>query len=179
MQNRNNNMNNRNPMNREASEFDEQVVSINRVTKKTKGGNKMGFAALAVVGDKKGRVGIGLGKAPDVSGAIRKGVLLAKKHLITVPMVNGTIPFRIDVKVGAAKIMLKPAPPGSGIIAGGAVRAVVSAAGIQNISSKVLGTPNKVNNVYATMQALEQVGERYAMNKIQKKTSASSAKNQE
>ena len=124
MQNRNNNMG-RGGQQREPSEFDEQVVSINRVTKKTKGGNKMGFAALAVVGDKKGRVGVGLGKAPDVSGAIRKGVLLAKKHLITIPMVNGTIPFRIDVKVGAAKVMLKPAPPGSGIIVGGAIRSVV------------------------------------------------------
>ena len=154
---------------REVSEFDEQVVSINRVTKKTKGGNKMGFAALAVVGDKKGRVGIGLGKAPDVSGAIRKGVLLAKKRFITVPIVNGTIPFRIDIKVGAAKIMLKPAPPGSGIIAGGAVRSVVSAAGIKNISSKVLGTPNKANNVYATMEALEQIAERYEQMQEKKK----------
>lgn len=153
---------------REASEFDEQVVSINRVTKKTKGGNKMGFAALAVVGDRKGRVGIGLGKAPDVSGSIRKAVLLAKKKMITVPMVNGTIPFRIDIKVGAAKIMLKPAPPGSGIIAGGAIRSVVSAVGIKNISSKVLGTPNKVNNVYATMEALQQIAERYEMMKIQR-----------
>ncbi len=161
-----NNQNNRGP--REASEFDEQVVSINRVTKKTKGGNKMGFAALAVVGDRKGRVGIGLGKAPDVSGAIRKAVLLAKKRFIAVPIVNGTIPFRIDVKVGAAKIMLKPAPPGSGIIAGGAVRSVVSAVGIQNISSKMLGTTNKVNNVHATMHALEQIAERYEMKKIQK-----------
>jgi small subunit ribosomal protein S5 len=157
----NNNRNRQQQANMPPSEFEEQVVNINRVTKKTKGGNKMGFAALAVVGDKKGRVGIGVGKAPDVSGAIRKGVLLAKKNFLTVPIVNGTIPFRIDVKVGAAKIMLKPAPPGSGIIAGGAVRSVVSAAGIQNISSKVLGTPNQVNNVYATMEALKQIAERY------------------
>src|SRR5687768_8055762 len=123
--NRNNNDRNNNRGPQMPSEFDEQVVNINRVTKKTKGGNKMGFAALAVVGDKKGRVGIGLGKAPDVSSAIRKAVLLAKKKLITIPIVKGTIPFRIDVKVGAAKIMLKPAPPGSGIIAGGAIRSVV------------------------------------------------------
>ena len=157
---------------REQSEFDEQVVSINRVTKKTKGGNKMGFAALVVVGDKKGKVGIGLGKAPDVSGAVRKAVLLGKKRMTSIPMVNGTIPFRIDIKVGAAKVMLKPAPPGSGIIAGGAIRSVVSAAGIQNISSKVLGTPNKVNNVYATMEALEAISERYAMMKIQKNNPA-------
>jgi small subunit ribosomal protein S5 len=144
---------------REPSEFEEQIVQINRVSKKTKGGNKIGFSALAVVGDKKGKVGVGLGKAPDVSAAIRKGIAYAKKHLIEVPLVHGTIPFRIDVKVGAAKIMLKPAPPGSGVIAGGAVRSVVSAAGIQNISSKVLGTNNKANNVHATLEALKQVSE--------------------
>lgn len=140
-------------------EFEEQIVQINRVSKKTKGGNKVGFSALAVVGDKKGKVGVGMGKAPDVSSAIRKGVLLARKRLITVPLVNGTIPFRVDVKVGAARVMLKPAPPGSGVIAGGAVRSVVSAAGIQNISSKVLGTKNKANNVTATLDALRMLSE--------------------
>ncbi len=143
------------------SGFSEQVVNINRVSKKTKGGNKMGFAALAVVGDKNGRVGIGLGKAMDVSSAIRKGITLARKHMLYVPIINGTIPLRVDVKVGAAKVMLKPAPPGSGIIAGGAVRSVVAAAGIQNISSKVLGTKNQANNVYATIEALRQVSQRY------------------
>lgn len=143
----------------EQSEFAEQVVQINRVSKKTKGGNKIGFSALAVVGDRKGKVGVGLGKAPDVSNAIRKGISYAKRHMIDVPLVNGTIPFRIDIKVGAAKIMLKPAPPGSGVIAGGAVRSVVSAAGIQNISSKVLGTANKASNVYATLQALKILSE--------------------
>ena len=120
------------------SEYDEKVVQISRVSKKTKGGNKIGFSALTVVGDKKGKVGVGLGKAPDVSSAIRKGISYAKRHLITVPLVHGSIPFRVDIKLGAAKIMLKPAPPGSGIIAGGAVRSVVEAAGIQNISSKIL-----------------------------------------
>lgn len=150
------------------SGFEEQIVNINRVSKKTKGGNKMGFTALAVVGDKKGKVGIGLGKAMDVSSAIRKGIALGRKQLISVPIVNGTIPFRIDVKVGAAKIMLKPAPKGSGIIAGGAVRSVVYAAGIQNISSKVLGTRNSVNNVYATLEALKQIADRYERKKLLK-----------
>ncbi len=145
--------------------FEEQIVNINRVSKKTKGGNKVGFAALAVVGDRKGKVGVGLGKAPDVSSAIRKGVLLAKKHLVTVPIKNGTIPFRIEVKVGAARLILKPAPPGSGVIAGGAVRSVVSAAGIQNISSKILGTTNKLSNVYATLEALRELEGRYLMKK--------------
>ncbi|MBI5044940.1 MAG: 30S ribosomal protein S5 [Candidatus Levybacteria bacterium] len=139
------------------SEFIEQVVKISRVSKKTKGGNKVGFSALTVVGDGKGKVGVGLGKAPDVSGAVRKGILLAKKHMITVPLINGTIPSRVDVKVGAAKIMLKPAPPGSGIIAGGAVRSVVAAAGITNISSKVLGSNNKNGNVTATLEALREL----------------------
>ncbi len=142
---------------RSQSEFDEQVVQINRVSKKTKGGNKVGFSALTVVGDKKGKVGVGLGKAPDVASAIRKGMTYAKKHLVEVPIVNGTIPLRIDIKLGAAKIMLKPAPHGSGIIAGGSVRSVVEAAGIENISSKVLGTNNKISNIYATLEALKKV----------------------
>lgn len=152
------------------SEFEEQVVKISRVSKKTKGGNKIGFSALAVVGDKKGRVGVGLGKAPDVSAAIRKGISRAKKHLINVPLVKGTIPFRIDIKVGAAKIMLKPAPPGSGIIAGGAVRSVVAAAGIQNISSKVLGTSNPASNVHATLEALRRLSDQAEKNKQRPKT---------
>ncbi|MDQ5901227.1 MAG: small subunit ribosomal protein [Patescibacteria group bacterium] len=139
------------------SEFIEHVVKISRVSKKTKGGNKVGFSALAVVGDGKGKVGVGLGKAPDVSSAIRKGILLAKKRFIYVELINGTITSRVDVKLGAARVMLKPAPPGSGIIAGGAVRSVVSAAGITNISSKVLGTNNKASNVNATLEALRQL----------------------
>lgn len=153
-------------MERPQSEFDEKIVKISRTSKKTKGGNKIGFTALAVVGDRKGKVGVGLGKAPDVANAIRKGIILAKKHMIVVPIVNGTIPFRIDVKVGAAQIMLKPAPMGSGVIAGGAIRSVVSAAGIQNISSKVLGTKNQANNVMATLQALTMLGERHAKRQI-------------
>lgn len=143
---------------REPSEFTEDIVQINRVSKKTKGGNKIGFAALAVVGDKKGRVGVGLGKAADVASAIRKGVSVAKKHLIEVPIVNDSIPFGVRIKLGAAQVMLKPAPKGSGVIAGGAVRSVVSAAGIQNISSKVLGTDNQASNVYATIEALKKIG---------------------
>lgn len=137
------------------SEFKEQIIQVNRVSKKTKGGNKVGFSVLVVVGDKKGRVGVGLGKAPDVSSAIRKGISVAKKHLIEVPIVKGTIPFQINIKHGAAQVLLKPAPLGSGVIAGGAVRSVVAACGIQNISSKVLGTKNQASNVYATLEALK------------------------
>lgn len=138
----------------DASEFTEKVIQINRVSKKTTGGNKISFSALMVVGDKKGKVGVGLGKAGDVPSAIRKGISYAKKHLVIVPLVKGTIPHDIYIKNGAAKILLKPAPVGSGVIAGGAVRAVVEAAGIQNVSSKVLGTKNKASNVYATLKAL-------------------------
>lgn len=141
----------------EPKEFEEKVIQVNRVSKKTKGGNRIGFSVIAVVGDKKGRVGVGLGKAPDVSSAIRKGVNFAKKHLINVPMKNTTIPHEIYLKQGAAKILLKPAPAGTGVIAGGAVRAVVEAAGIRDIVSKVLGTNNRASNVYATLTALSKL----------------------
>jgi small subunit ribosomal protein S5 len=141
--------------------FEEQIVQVSRVTKKTKGGNKMGFSVLMVVGDKNGKVGVGLGKAADVSSSIRKGASLARKHIINVPIVNETIPFEFRIKLGAAKVLLKPAPKGSGVIAGGAVRSVVSLAGIKNISSKVLGTNNKASNVYATMEALKRLATRY------------------
>ena len=144
-----------------ADGFEEQIVQVNRVSKKTQGGNKIGFAVLIVVGDKKGKVGVGLGKAGDVSAAIKKGVVSAKKHAISVPIVIGTIPLEFYLKLGAAKVLLKPAPKGSGVIAGGAVRSVVSLAGIQNISSKVLGTDNKASNVYATIEALKRLADRY------------------
>jgi|APSaa5957512622_1039677.scaffolds.fasta_scaffold61152_2 small subunit ribosomal protein S5 len=148
-------------------EFDEKVIQVSRVSKKTKGGNQIGFSVLMVVGDKKGRVGVGLGKAPDVLSSIKKGIRKAKKNLITVPMKKDTIPYDVLVKFGAAKVMLKPAPKGSGIIAGGAVRSVMEAAGVKNISSKVLGTRNKASNVYCTIKALKQL-QNYT--KLQKET---------
>jgi small subunit ribosomal protein S5 len=141
--------------------FEEKIVQVSRVSKKTKGGNKIGFSVLMVVGNRNGKVGVGLGKAGDVSLSIKKGVSLAKKHAIEVPIINGTIPFEFYIKLGAAKVLLKPAPMGSGVIAGGAVRSVVSLAGIENISSKVLGTGNKASNVYATIEALKRLADRY------------------
>ncbi|PIS08723.1 30S ribosomal protein S5 [Candidatus Beckwithbacteria bacterium CG10_big_fil_rev_8_21_14_0_10_34_10] len=138
-------------------EFDEKVVKISRVSKKTKGGNRISFSALMVIGDRKGRVGVALGKAPDVLSAIKKGVRKAKKKMITVPLDKGTIPHEIYLKRGAAKILLKPAPEGTGVIAGGPVRSVVEVAGIKNIVSKILGTKNKASNVYATVEALGQL----------------------
>lgn len=141
----------------DGEKFEEKVVQVNRVSKKTKGGNKMRFAALVIVGDKNGKVGVGLGKSDDVSTAIIKGVTYAKKRMINVPIVNDTIPHSISVKEGAAQILLKPAPAGTGIIAGGAVRSVVEAAGIKNVSSKILGTNNKASNVHAAFKALNQL----------------------
>lgn len=146
-----------NSFNQPPKEFDEKVVQVHRVSKKTKGGNKIGFSVVVVIGDKKGRVGVGLGQAPEVQKSIRKAVAYAKKHLFTVPMRGTTIPHEVLIKVGAAKVLLKPAPAGSGVIAGGAVRAVVEAAGIKDISSKVLGTNNQANNVYATLAALKKL----------------------
>jgi small subunit ribosomal protein S5 len=137
------------------TEFDERIVQVNRVSKKTAGGNKIGFSVLVVVGDRNSRVGVGLGKAPSVRDAITKGSTYAKKHLISVPMIKTTIPHEIYVKRGAAKVLLKPASKGTGVIAGGAVRAVVEAAGIRDILSKVLGTSNQASNVYATLEALK------------------------
>lgn len=139
----------------ENKEFDEKVIQVNRVSKKTKGGNKVRYAVLIVVGDKKGRVGVGLAKAADVTSAMRKASLYAQRHFITVPMKGTTIPHEIMIKQGAARLILKPAPPGTGVIAGGSVRAVVEAAGIRDIVSKILGTKNKISNVYTTLSALQ------------------------
>lgn len=139
------------------SPYEEKVVQVNRVSKKTKGGNRIGFSVLMVVGDKKGKVGVGLGKAPSVIAAIKKGSKKAKKRFVTVPMKGRTIPYQISVKLGAARILLKPAPQGTGVIAGGAVRAVVEAAGIKDIVSKILGSKNKASNVYATFEAMRKI----------------------
>ncbi|MBI2019557.1 30S ribosomal protein S5 [Candidatus Daviesbacteria bacterium] len=135
-------------------EYFERVVQVNRVSKKTKGGDKRSLSVLVVVGDRKGRVGVGLGKAAEVQAAVRKATSYAKKHLITVPLKGRTIPHTILVKNGAAEVLLKPAPVGTGVIAGGAVRVVVEAAGIHDIVSKILGTKNQASNVYATLEAL-------------------------
>lgn len=141
----------------ETKEFTEKVVQINRVSKKTKGGNRIGFSALIVVGDQRGQVGVGLGKAADVVTAIQKGIKRAKRYLIKVPLKGTTIPYMIRLKRGAAQVLLKPAPAGTGIIAGGSVRAVVEAAGIKDIVTKILGSNNKANNVYATLEALKRL----------------------
>ncbi len=143
--------------NQTTTEYEEKVIQISRVSKKTKGGNKIGFSVLMVVGDKKGKVGVGLGKAGDVISAIKKGIKKAKKKMITVPLDGTTIPFSIEVKKGAGRVLLKPAPKGSGVIAGGPVRAVVDAAGVRDVSSKIMGSENQASSVYATFEALKQI----------------------
>jgi len=136
--------------------LNDKLVHVNRVSKVVKGGKRLSFSALVVTGDNNGHVGIGVGKANAVPGAISKGGAIARKNLVKVPLTGTTIPYEMRVKFGAAKVLLKPAGPGTGIIAGGSIRAVLEAAGIQDILTKSLGSSNKINMAKATILALSQ-----------------------
>jgi small subunit ribosomal protein S5 len=141
----------------EEKQFDERVVHIDRVARVVKGGRRFRFRALVVVGDRKNRVGIGIAKGADVTAAVTKATEVAKKHFITVTLKNGTIAHESEVKVSGARILIKPAAKGTGLIAGGVVRTILEVAGVHNILSKSLGSSNKANIAYATIEALRQV----------------------
>ena len=132
----------------------EKVIQIRRVTKVVKGGKRMSFRAVVVVGDAKGKVGLGVGKAGEVAAAIRKGVEQAKKFFITVPRIGSTLPHEIESSVGASTVLLRPAPKGTGVIAGGAVRVVLELGGVSDVVAKSLGSPNAINTARATISAL-------------------------
>ena len=154
----------------QVSEFKEKLVAVNRVTKVVKGGRNFRFAALVVVGDEKGRVGAGIGKAAEISEAIRKGVEDAKKHLITVPLVGTSIPHEAIGLFGTGKVVLMPAPEGTGVIAGGAARAVLELAGVKDIRTKSYGTNNRINMVRATLEGLRGLRSAEQVAKLRGKT---------
>lgn len=139
---------------REEKAFDEVVIGIDRVARVVKGGRRFRFKALVVVGDRKGKVGVGVSKGADVQAAVQKATDVAKKHMLDIPVHKTTIPHEVEVKVSGARVLLKPAAPGTGIIAGGVVRNIIGVTGITNLLSKSLGSSNKVNIAYATIEAL-------------------------
>lgn len=165
---------------REEKIFTEYVVSIDRVARVVKGGRRFRFKALVAVGDGKQRIGVGVAKGQDVQAAVAKATDRAKKTLLTIPVTNSTIPHEVEAKVGGAKVLLKPATPGTGIIAGGTVRSVIGLTGITNLLSKSLGSSNKVNNAYATLEALKQlVPVEQWLNKPVRKSKAAAPKKEE
>lgn len=160
--------NNREGGDRERSEFDQKVVEVKRVTRVVAGGKRMRFRALVVIGDHKGKVGMGLKKGADVAESVNKAVTAAKKNMVVLPLVNGTIPHELIIKYKSSSLMMKPAKPGTGVIAGGAVRSVMDLAGVKNVVSKMLGSNNKVNNVKAVFAAFRNMKSKAALAQMRK-----------
>lgn len=164
----------------EAKEFEEVVINIDRVSRVVKGGRRFRFKALVVIGDGKKRVGIGVSKGADVQAAIAKATAVAKKSIVEIPIYNNTIPHEVTAKLGGAKVLMMPAAPGTGIIAGGTVRSILNVTGISNVLSKSLGSSNKVNTAYATVEALTMLKAKKdwttAEEPAQKKSTAKNAK---
>lgn len=140
---------------RAPKEYEEHVLQVDRVARTVKGGKRIRFRALVIIGNHNGKVGIGVGKAAEVADAVAKATTYAKKHIMEIPIVNETIPAPIELSQGAAHIILKPAKPGTSVIAGGTIRVICNLAGIRNLVAKTLGTANKINNAQTTMKALE------------------------
>ncbi len=153
---------------RDRNEFDQKVVEVKRVTRVVAGGKRMRFRALVVIGDHKGKVGMGLKKGADVSESVNKAVNQAKKNMITLPLVMETIPHGLNIKYKSSSLMLKPAKPGTGVIAGGAVRSVMELAGVKNVVSKMLGSNNKVNNVKAVFEAFKKMKSKEQLAQLRK-----------
>lgn len=141
----------------EAQEIEKKVLQVDRVARTVRGGKRIRFRALVIVGNRAGRVGIGIGKASEVVDAVSKATRIAQKHMINVPIVRESIPYRVEIHSGSAHIILKPARPGTSIVAGGAIRTICALAGIKNIVGKILGTANKINNSKATMEAFRRL----------------------
>mgnify|MGYP003731883579 CR=1 FL=1 len=168
----------RRPQQREQREFEQKILELTRVTRVTKGGKRMRFRTCLLIGDRKGRVGVGVAKGADVQISIEKAYRQAKKNVITVPMAKESIPYDVSAKFGAAKVIIKPAPKGTGLKSGGAVRMVLTLAGVPNAVSKILGTNNKINNAKAAFKALSQlkeVAEKKPAKKVKKVVKAEEA----
>lgn len=153
---------------REPKEFDQKVVEVKRVTRVTSGGKRMRFRALVVIGDHKGKVGMGLKKGADVAESVNKAINQAKKNMVTLPLVNETIPHEVNVKYKASSLIMKPAKQGTGVIAGGAVRSVMDLAGVKNVVSKMVGSNNKVNNVKAVFAAFKSMKSKETLAQMRK-----------
>lgn len=142
------------------SEFEEHVLQVDRVSRTVKGGKRVRFRALVIIGNRNGKIAMGVGKAAEVQTAVQKATTIAKKNILEIPIINGTIPYPVDIHNGAAHIILKPAKPGTSVIAGGTIRVICNLAGIRNLVAKILGTANKINNAQTTMMALEMMAKK-------------------